>query len=117
MLVTSGSAAVHGGGLMTASMAIWWVGGGDGEVVTYRWEADHQGGFATFEVLMRRFRATDGNGRPIGDLLFDGIIEEVSGTADGVDRRLFGQVAAAILRMYERGGAAPVTAHTYFFNA
>ena len=52
---------------------------------------------------------------PIGDLLFDPAAGEPSGTADGVNRRLFNQVVVAIMRAYRRAGAAPATAHAYYY--
>jgi hypothetical protein len=44
---------------------------------------------------------------PIGDLLFEPEAGEPSGTADGVNRRLFNRVVVAIMRAYRRAGAAP----------
>ena len=100
---------------MTASIAIWAQGDPSGESVLYRWEADQQTGFVTFEVPTRRIRPADGSGRPIGDLVFDPAADESSGTATGVDRRLFNQVVVAIMRAYRRTGAAPATAHAYYY--
>ena len=80
---------------MTASIGIWAHSDLAGDVVLYRWEADEQTGFVTFEVATRRFRPADEGGSPIGDLLFDPSEGEPSGTADGVDRRLFDQVVVA----------------------
>jgi hypothetical protein len=108
-------AAVDCGGPVTASIGIWAVGAAEGEEVLYRWEVEQRVGFVNFEVSMLRFRAVDSSGRAVGDLLFDAITKEISGGAEGVDRRLFGHVARAILRMYERAGAAPATAHCYYF--
>ena len=42
-------------------------------------------------------------------------IGDASGTADGVNRRLFNQVVVAILRAYRRAGSAPTTAHAYYY--
>jgi hypothetical protein len=78
-------------------------------------EADQESGFVTFEVSTRRFRPADGSGSPIGDLLFDPAAGEPSGTADGVNRRLFNRVVVAIMRAYRRAGAAPATAHAYYY--
>ena len=106
---------------MTASIGIWAQGDSAGEVVLYRWEADQQTGFVTFEVPTRRFRPADHSGQPIGDLLFDPVAGEPSGAAVGVDQRLFNQrlfnqIVVAIMRAYRRaGGTAPTTAHTYFY--
>lgn|SRR5690349_19305060 len=100
---------------MTASIGIWAQGDPTGEVVLYRWEADQETGFVTFEVPTRRFRPADGSGQPIGDLLFDPGVGEPSGTATGVNRRLFNQVVVAIMRAYRRAGTAPTTAHAYYY--
>ncbi len=100
---------------MTASIGIWAQGDPAGELVLYRWEADQQTGFVTFEVPTGRFRPADSTGRPIGDLLFDTAAQEASGIADGVNRRLFNQVVVAIMRAYRRAGTAPPTAHAYHY--
>jgi len=100
---------------MTASMGIWAHGDATGESVLYRWEADQQTGFVTFEVPTRRFRPADESGQPIGDLLFDPVVGEPSGTAAGMNRRLFNQVVVAIMRAYRRAGKAPTTAHAYYY--
>jgi hypothetical protein len=88
---------------MTASIGVWAQGETTGEVVLYRWEADQRSGFVTFEVSIQEVRAADGRGRAIGQ------------PADGVDRRLVVQVAAAIRRAYRRAGKAPETAHAYYY--
>jgi len=101
---------------VTASIGIWAQGDSTGELVLYRWEADQQTGFVTFEVPTRRFRPADHSGQPIGDLLFDPVTGEPSGTAAGVNQRLFNQVVVAIMRAYRRaGGTAPTTAHAYYY--
>jgi hypothetical protein len=100
---------------MTASIGIWAQGDQSGESVLYRWEADQQTGYVTFEVPTRRFRPADDSGQPIGDLLFDPAVGEPSGTADGVNQRLFNQVVVAIMRAYRRAGTAPATAHAYYY--
>jgi hypothetical protein len=100
---------------VTASITIRAVGAADGEAVLYRWATDHRRGFVTFEVSMLRFRAADSRGQAIGDLLFDALTDDLSGSADGVAARLFEHVVKAILRMYERSGAAPATAQCYYF--
>ncbi|GAA2698745.1 hypothetical protein [Actinoplanes palleronii] len=100
---------------MTASIGIWAQGDLTGESVLYRWEANEQTGFVTFEVPARRIRPADDSGQPIGDLLFDPAQGEPSGTAAGVDRRLFNQVVVAIMRAYRRSGTAPATAHAYYY--
>lgn len=100
---------------MTASIGVWAQGDASGEQVLYRWEADQDSGFVTFEVPTRRFRPADGSGQPVGDLLFDGAAGESLGAAAGVDRRLFAQVVAAILRAYARAGKAPTTAHAHYY--
>ena len=100
---------------MTASIGIWAQGEATGDQVLYRWEAEQVSGFVTFEVPSRRFRPADVNGRPIGDLLFDAVTGEANGIAAGVDRRLFSQVVAAILRGYGRAGKAPATAHAHYY--
>jgi hypothetical protein len=100
---------------MTASIGIWAQGDPTGDSVLYRWEADQQNGFVTFEVPTRRFRPADESGQPIGDLLFDPEAGDPSGTAVGVDRRLFIKVVVAILRAYKRAGATPTTAHAFYY--
>jgi hypothetical protein len=100
---------------MTASIGVWAEGEVTAEVVLYRWETGGETGFVTFEPLTRWVRPAAGDGRPIGDLLFDPVAGEPAGVAEGVDRRLFVQVAAAIMRAYRRVGAAPATAHTYYY--
>lgn len=100
---------------VTASIGIWAQGEPTGERVLYRWEADQQSGFVTFEVPTRRFRPADDDGQPIGDLLFDAVAGDSQGTASGVDQRLFSQVVASILRGYARAGKAPETAHAYYY--
>ncbi|WIM96991.1 hypothetical protein ACTOB_000474 [Actinoplanes oblitus] len=79
---------------MTASIGIWAQGDPTGESVLYRWEADQQTGFVTFEVPTRKIRPADGNGQSIGDLVFDPAEGEPSGTAVGVNRPLFNQVSS-----------------------
>jgi hypothetical protein len=100
---------------LTASIGIWAQGDPTNESVLYRWETDQQTGFVTFEVSTRRFRPADDRGQPIGDLLFDPVAGEPSGTAAGVDRRLFIQVVVAIMRAYRRAGTAPTTAHAFYY--
>jgi len=101
---------------MTASIGIWAQGDTTGESVLYRWEADdHQTGFVTFEVPSGRFRPADERGQPIGDLLFDPAEGEPTGTAADVNRTLFIQVVVAIRKAYRRAGAAPTTAHAYYY--
>ncbi|GID96183.1 hypothetical protein ACFQFC_20920 [Amorphoplanes digitatis] len=100
---------------MTASIEIWAQGDPTGESVVYRWEADQQTGFVTFEVATRKVRLADENGLPIGDLLFDPAAGEPSGTAPGMNQRLFNQVVVAIMRAYRRAGKAPATAHAYYY--
>jgi hypothetical protein len=100
---------------VTASIGIWAQGEPTGELVLYRWEADQQTGFVTFEVPAQRFRPADSSGQPIGDLLLDPAVGEPSGSAAGVDRRLFIQAVVAIMRAYRRVGAAPATAHAYYY--
>ena len=100
---------------MTASIGIWAHGDPGDDVVLYRWEADEQTGFVTFEVATSRLRPAEESGQPIGDLVYDPAEGEASGTAVGVDRRLFGQVVVAILRAYRRAGTVPATAHAYYY--
>jgi hypothetical protein len=100
---------------MTASIGIWAEGDPTGERVLYRWEADQSNGFVSFEVPTRRFRPADVSGQPIGDLLFDAVSGDANGTAAGVDRPLFSQVVAAILRGYARAGKPPATAHATYY--
>jgi hypothetical protein len=100
---------------MTASIGIWAQGATSDDIVLYRWGADEETGFVTFEAGTRRLRPADPTGQPIGDLLFDPEAGEPSGTADGVNRRLFTQVVVAILRAYRRAGSAPTTAHAYYY--
>ena len=100
---------------VTASIGIWAQGDPSGESVLYRWEADQQTGYVTFEVPPRRFRPADDSGRPIGDLLFDAAAGETAGAAAGVNQRLFSQVVVAIMRAYRRAGTAPATAHAYYY--
>ncbi|MEV4638150.1 hypothetical protein AB0J80_12445 [Actinoplanes sp. NPDC049548] len=99
---------------MTASIGIWAQGDLTGEIVLYRWEADGKTGFVTFEVPTRRFRPADHTGQPIGDLVLDLVADELSGTAAGVDRRLFSKATVAIMRAYRRAGTAPATAHAFY---
>jgi hypothetical protein len=100
---------------MTASIGIWAQSDPSDESVLYRWEADQQIGYVTFEVPTRRFRSADDSGQPIGDLLFDPAAGEPSGAAAGVNQRLFNQVVVAIMRAYLRTGMAPATAHAYYY--
>lgn len=100
---------------MTASIGIWAQGDPAGESVLYRWEADQQAGFVTFEVSTGRFRPANSGGQPIGDLLFDPAEGEPSGTAADVSRTLFIQVVVAIRRAYRRTGTAPATAHANYY--
>jgi hypothetical protein len=100
---------------MTASIGIWAQSDPSDESVLYRWEADQQIGYVTFEVPTRRFRPADDSGQPIGDLLFDPAAGEPSGAAAGVNQRLFNQVVVAIMRAYRRTGTAPATAHGYYY--
>ena len=100
---------------MTASIGIWAQSDPSDESVLYRWEADQQIGYVTFEVPTRRFRPADDSGQPIGDLLSDPDAREPSGAAAGVNQRLFNQVVVAIMRAYRRTGTAPATAHAYYY--
>jgi hypothetical protein len=100
---------------MTASIGIWAQGEPTAERVVYRWQADQQTGFVTFEVATRRIRPADASGQPIGDLVFDPAVGDPSGTAEGVNHRLFNQVVVAIMRAYRRAGSAPATAHAYYY--
>jgi hypothetical protein len=100
---------------LTASIGIWAQGDLAGDVVLYRWEADDQAGFVTFEVAYQRIRPADRSGQPIGDLQYDPAAGEASGTAAGVERHLFNQVVASIMRAYRRSGSAPSTAHAYYY--
>lgn len=100
---------------MTASIGIWAHGDTSGDVVLYRWEADRTTGFVAFEVGEQRVRPADGEGRPIGDLVFERVAGEPSGAAEGVDGRLFTQVVVALMRAYRREGKAPTTAHAYYY--
>ena len=85
-----------------------WVSGG-------RWEADQQTGFVTFEVATRRIRPADDSGQPIGSLLYDAATGDSQDTSPEVDKGLFAQVVALILRGYARAGKAPTTAHAYYY--
>lgn len=101
---------------LTASIGIWAQGGNlTDDVVLYRWEADDQTGFVVFDVAAQQIRPAEQNGQPIGDLLYDPAVGEASGTAAGVERRLFNQVVVAIMRAYRRSGSAPTTAHAYYY--
>jgi hypothetical protein len=95
---------------LTASIGIWAQGDLTDDVVLYRWEADDQTGFVTFEVANQQIRPAEASGQPIGDLRYD-----ATGTAAGVERRLFNQVVVAIMRAYRRTGSAPTTAHAYYY--
>ncbi len=75
---------------MTASIGVWARGDATGERVLYRWEADQQSGFVTFEVSTRRFRPAGEDSQPIGDLLFDAVVGESQGTATGAAPRRSG---------------------------
>jgi hypothetical protein len=100
---------------MTASLGIWaHRRAADG--VIYRWTADEGrdgAGCVYFDPAAKQFRPWDGSGF-MGDLTVNGDTGDVEGAADGVDRTLFIQVAAAILRAYARTGDVPETAHAYF---
>jgi hypothetical protein len=100
---------------VTASIGVWAQGDLTGESVLYRWEADQETGFVTVEVATRSVRPADGSGQPIGDLVFDPAAGEPSGTADGVNSRLFHQVVIAIQRAFRRAGTVPATAHAYYY--
>jgi hypothetical protein len=100
---------------LTASIGIWAQGDPSDDVVLYRWEADEQTGFVTLEVGTRCIRPAEPSGQPIGDLVYDPAEGETSGTAAGVERRLFNQVVVAIMRGYRRTESAPSTAHTYYY--
>jgi hypothetical protein len=100
---------------VTASIGIWAHGDPTEDVVLYRWEADEQTGFVTFEAATQQIRPAEANGQPIGDLRYDPTEGEASGTAAGVERRLFNQVVVAIMRAYRRTGSAPTTAHAYYY--
>jgi hypothetical protein len=86
-----------------------------GESVLYRWEADQETGFVTFEVATRRFRPSDDSGRPIGDLIYDAATGDSQGNSAEVDKGLFSQMVASILRSYARAGQVPITAHAYYY--
>jgi hypothetical protein len=107
--------ASKGAEKLTASIGIWAHGDPADDVVLYRWEANGHAGFVTFEVTTRRIRPAEPTGRPIGDLRYDPAEGEAVGTASGVDRRLFNEGVVAILRAYRRTGAAPRTAHAYYY--
>jgi hypothetical protein len=100
---------------VTASIGIWAQGDATGERVLYRWEADQQTGYVTFELSTQRFRPADDSGRPIGDLLYDATTGDSHGISADVDKGLFSQVVASILRGYTRAGKAPTTAHAYYY--
>jgi hypothetical protein len=100
---------------LTAAIGIWAQGDLTGDAVLYRWEADDQTGFVTFEVTTQRIRSADQSAQPIGDLQYDPAVGEASGTATSVERRLFNQVVVAIMRAYRRSGSAPTTAHAYYY--
>jgi hypothetical protein len=100
---------------LTASIGIWAQGDLAADVVLYRWEADDQTGFVTLEVAGQRIRPADQSGGPIGDLQYELATGEASGTAAGVERQLFAQVVASIMRAYRRLGSAPTTAHAYYY--
>jgi hypothetical protein len=100
---------------LTASIGIWAQGDTAGAAVLYRWEADDQTGLVSFDAATQRIRPVDRAGQPVGDLVFDPAEGEPSGTADGVNRQLFIQVVVAIMREYRRNGAAPTTAHAYYY--
>jgi hypothetical protein len=100
---------------VTASIGIWAQGDATGEQVLYRWEADQKTGFVTFEVPTRRFRPSDDNGQPIGSLLYDAATGDSQGASPEIDKGLFAQVVASILRGYTRAGKAPTTAHAYYY--
>ncbi|MEV6490677.1 hypothetical protein AB0M20_18900 [Actinoplanes sp. NPDC051633] len=100
---------------MTASIGIWAKGETTGEQVLYRWEADQQTGFVILEVATRKVWPADADGHPLGNLVFDPDAGDPSGTAEGVDHRLFNQVVVALMRAVRRAGAAPATAHAYYY--
>jgi hypothetical protein len=101
---------------LAASIGIWAQGDLAADVVLYRWEADNQTGFVTLESATQRIRPAGQSGQPIGDLVYDPGTGEAFGTAaGGVERRLFSQIVAAIMRAYRRSGSPPATAHAYYY--
>ncbi|MEV4345306.1 hypothetical protein AB0J83_12590 [Actinoplanes sp. NPDC049596] len=100
---------------MDASIGIWALGDCSADVVVYRWKIGQRSGFIAFEVPSQRIRPSDESGRPLGDLQFDAAVGEPEGSADGVDIPLFIEVVVALMRVYRRAGAAPATAHAYYF--
>ena len=101
---------------LAASIGIWAQGDLAADVVLYRWEADNQTGFVTFESATRRIRPAEQSGQPIGDLVYEAAAGQAFGTAaGGVELRLFSQIVAAIMRAYRRAGSPPATAHAYYY--
>jgi hypothetical protein len=63
---------------LAASIGIWAQGDLAADVVLYRWEADNQTGFVTFESATRRIRPAEQSGQLIGDLVYDPAAGEAS---------------------------------------
>jgi hypothetical protein len=85
--------------------------------VLYRWVADegqNGSGFVVLDLDREVLRPADAEGRLLGDLSVDCGTGVVAGAADGVDRRAFMQVFAALLRARARSGPTPETAHAYY---
>ena len=98
------------------NLGVWRQGVVQGGVL-YRWAADEGQsgtGFVLLDADREVIRPADAEGRPIGDLSVDYRTDEASGTADGVDRRAFMQVAASMRRARARSGPTPETAHAYY---
>jgi hypothetical protein len=104
-----------GGLTVTAAIGVWAQGDTTGDHVLYRWEADQQQGFLIFEVTQRRFRPADETGTPIGSLEVDASADATSGSAEGVNKRLFVKAVASILKRHNPGETPPKTAHAYYY--
>jgi hypothetical protein len=100
---------------MTAALGIWRQRTTAGRVL-YRWETDTKAqGFLLFVPETRTFRPADEAGQPLGDYVVDAASGEEAGHAEGLDRTVFLQAMASILRAYARTGEAPATAHATYY--
>jgi hypothetical protein len=101
--------------VVKSSIGIWTQGDATGERVLYRWAADQQTGFVDVRggdtpiPPVRRQRSADWG------VLYDAATGDSQRTLAEVDRALFSQVVASLLRGYTRAGKAPTTARTSYY--
>jgi hypothetical protein len=101
---------------MTFYLRIWAQREIDGGTL-YRWEADEGAsgsGYVIFDSVALSVRPSDGDASMVGDLVVDGALGEVRGSAEGVNRAGFVRVAAAIVKTYRRTGTVRDAAHAYY---